>query len=33
MDAYEDFMATPLTKGIEAIEQISKGLGNILKKG
>jgi hypothetical protein len=33
MDAYEDFTATPLTKSIEAIEQISKGLGNILKKG
>lgn len=33
MDAYEDFNGTPLTKGIEAIEQISRGLGNILKKG
>lgn len=33
MDAYEDFTATPLTKSIEAIEQIGKGLGNILKKG
>lgn len=32
MDAYEDFTATPLTKGLEAIEQISRGLGNILKK-
>jgi Kef-type K+ transport system membrane component KefB len=33
MDAYEDFTATPLTKGLEAIEQIGRGLGNILKKG
>ncbi|MFB9076578.1 cation:proton antiporter [Flavobacterium procerum] len=33
MDAYEDFTATPLTKSLEAIEQIGKGLGNILKKG
>ncbi|MGO4773779.1 cation:proton antiporter [Flavobacterium sp. W22_SRS_FK3] len=33
MDAYEDFNATPLTKGLEAIEQIGRGLGNILKKG
>lgn len=33
MDAYEDFSSTPLAKGIKAIEQISKGLGNILKKG
>ncbi len=33
MDAYEDFTATPLTKGIEAIEQIGRGLGSILKKG
>ncbi|MFZ0597177.1 MAG: cation:proton antiporter, partial [Flavobacterium sp.] len=32
MDAYEDFNATPLTKGLEAIEQIGRGLGNILKK-
>jgi len=32
MDAYEDFSATPLTKGLEAIEQIGRGLGNILKK-
>ncbi|TDP02121.1 cation:proton antiporter [Flavobacterium sp. 245] len=33
MDAYEDFSATPLTKGLEAIEQIGRGLGSILKKG
>ncbi|WP_163411575.1 cation:proton antiporter [Flavobacterium ajazii] len=33
MDAYEDFTATPLTKSLEAIEQIGRGLGNILKKG
>jgi hypothetical protein len=33
MDAYEDFSATPLTKSIEAIEQIGRGLGSILKKG
>ena len=33
MDAYDDFTATPLTKGLEAIEQIGRGLGNILKKG
>ena len=33
MDAYEDFTASPLTKSIEAIEQIGRGLGNILKKG
>jgi hypothetical protein len=33
MDAYEDFTATPLTKGLEAIEQIGRGLGSILKKG
>ncbi|TDW48904.1 transporter (CPA2 family) [Flavobacterium sp. 270] len=32
MDAYEDFTATPLQKGIEAIEQIGRGLGSILKK-
>ncbi|GAA3748251.1 MULTISPECIES: cation:proton antiporter [Flavobacterium] len=33
MDAYEDFTASPLAKGIEAIEQIGRGLGSILKKG
>ncbi|WP_264554044.1 cation:proton antiporter [Flavobacterium sp. N2038] len=33
MDAYEDFTATPLTKSLEAIEQIGRGLGSILKKG
>ncbi|KAF2333799.1 cation:proton antiporter [Flavobacterium daemonense] len=33
MDAYEDFSSTPLTKGLEAIEQIGRGLGSILKKG
>ncbi|MBB4801955.1 Kef-type K+ transport system membrane component KefB [Flavobacterium nitrogenifigens] len=32
MDAYEDFTASPLAKGIEAIEQIGRGLGSILKK-
>jgi hypothetical protein len=32
MDAYEDFTATPLKKSIEAIEQIGRGLGSILKK-
>jgi hypothetical protein len=32
MDAYEDFTATPLTKSLEAIEQIGRGLGSILKK-
>ncbi|MBW1654227.1 cation:proton antiporter [Flavobacterium quisquiliarum] len=33
MDAYEDFTTSPLAKGIEAIEQIGRGLGSILKKG
>ncbi|WP_291146561.1 cation:proton antiporter [Flavobacterium sp. UBA7680] len=33
MDAYEDFTASPLTKSLEAIEQIGRGLGSILKKG
>ncbi|UWY27954.1 cation:proton antiporter [Flavobacterium sp. TR2] len=33
MDAYEDFTSSPLAKGIEAIEQIGRGLGSILKKG
>ena len=33
MDAYEDFTATPLTKGLEAIEQIGRGLGSIFNKG
>jgi len=32
MDAYEDFTASPLAKGIEAIEQVGRGLGSILKK-
>jgi len=32
MDAYEDFTASPLAKGIEAIEQIGRGIGSILKK-
>ncbi|MNS62512.1 hypothetical protein D3C72_955770 [compost metagenome] len=32
MDAYEDFTSSPLTKGIEAIEQIGRGIGSILKK-
>ncbi|MTH15515.1 cation:proton antiporter [Flavobacterium sp. LC2016-01] len=32
MDAYEDFTASPLTKSLEAIEQIGRGLGSILKK-
>jgi Kef-type K+ transport system membrane component KefB len=32
MDAYEDFTATPLTKGLEVIEQIGRGLGNIFNK-
>jgi Kef-type K+ transport system membrane component KefB len=33
MDAYEDFTSSPLAKGIEAIEQIGRGIGSILKKG
>ncbi|MBL0738208.1 cation:proton antiporter [Flavobacterium sp. GN10] len=32
MDAYEDFTSSPLAKGIEAIEQIGRGIGSILKK-
>lgn len=32
IDDYENFNPTPLSKGIEAIEQIGKGIGNIFKK-
>ncbi len=31
-DVYEDFSSAPLTKGIETIEQIGKGIGSIFKK-
>lgn len=33
IDDYENFSPAPLSKGIEAIEQIGKGIGNIFKKG
>lgn len=33
IDDYDNFSPTPLSKGIEAIEQIGKGIGNIFKKG
>lgn len=33
IDDYENFSSAPLNKGIEAIEQIGKGIGNIFKKG
>lgn len=31
-DIYEDLSSSPLTMGIEAIEQLGKGIGNIFKK-
>jgi len=33
IDDYENFSSVPLSKGIETIEQIGKGIGNIFKKG
>ncbi len=33
IDDYENFSSAPLNKGIEAIEQIGKGIGSIFKKG
>lgn len=31
MDQYDDITAEPLTKGIETIQKIGKGIGNIFK--